>query len=155
MGTLLWRNCKSPVAHSCGLLNHPNSFHGRMFKLNAKCDADSLPYSVILNVTATQYTHSLNSISHPHWLVQWGRHCSHVLIPVHSPWLPGYIDVMQAILVILTMTRLFPDWAHHVHTKFHSIPWHRPICLFVFLTYVFINIKYSPWVLRQMYSCTS
>ena len=28
-------------------------------------------HSVILNVTATQYTCSLNSIYRPHWLVQW------------------------------------------------------------------------------------
>ena len=34
-------------------------------------------------------------------------HCSHMLISVHSPWLPGYIDVMQTILVILTMAGLF------------------------------------------------
>ena len=39
-GTLSWWSCQSPVAHSCGLLNHPNSFHGRMFKLKAKLDAD-------------------------------------------------------------------------------------------------------------------
>ena len=32
------------VAHRGGLLNHPNSFHGGMFKLNAKFDADSLLY---------------------------------------------------------------------------------------------------------------
>ena len=30
-------------------------------------------------------------------------------IPVHSPWLPGYIDVAQTVLVILTMGGLFPD----------------------------------------------
>ena len=63
--------------------------------------------SVILNVMATQYTCSLNNIHHPHWLVQWSHHCSHMGIPVHSPWLPGYIDVMQNILVILTMAGLF------------------------------------------------
>ena len=34
----------TPVAHSCGLLNHLNSFHGGMFKLNAKFYADSLLY---------------------------------------------------------------------------------------------------------------
>ena len=28
-------------------------------------------------------------------------------IPVHSPWLPGYIDVAQTILIILTMAGLF------------------------------------------------
>ena len=45
---------------------------------------------LILNAMATQYTCSLNSIYLPHWLVQWS-HCSHKHIPVHSPWLPGYI----------------------------------------------------------------
>ena len=63
--------------------------------------------SVILNVVATQYTCSLNSVHCPHWLVQWSRYCSCMHIPVHSPWLPGYIDVMQTILVILTMAGLF------------------------------------------------
>ena len=29
-------------------------------------------------------------------------------IPVHSPWLPGYIDVVQTILIVLTMPGLFP-----------------------------------------------
>ena len=37
---------KLPIifAHSCGLLNHPNSFRGGMFKLNAKSDADLLSH---------------------------------------------------------------------------------------------------------------
>ena len=56
--------------------------------------------SVILNVTATQYTCSLNGVYHPHWLAQWSHHCSHMCIPVHSPWLPGYIDIMKAVLYI-------------------------------------------------------
>ena len=43
-GALSWCSCQSPAAHSCGLLNHPNSFHGGMFKLNAKSDEDSLLY---------------------------------------------------------------------------------------------------------------
>ena len=51
--------------------------------------------SVILNVMATQYTCSLNGVYRPHWLVQWSLHCWHMHIPVHSPWLPGYIDVVQ------------------------------------------------------------
>ena len=42
---LLWWSCQSPVAHSCSLLNHLNSFRGEIFKLNAKFDADSLLYS--------------------------------------------------------------------------------------------------------------
>ena len=65
--------------------------------------------SVILKTTATC---SLNSIYHPHWLVQWSRHCSFMCIPVHSPWLPGYIDVMQTIFIILTMAGHFLDRPH-------------------------------------------
>ena len=68
--------------------------------------------SVILNVMATQHTCSLNGVYHPHWLVQWSCRCSLVLIPVHSPWLPGYINVVQTILVILTMAGLFLDRPH-------------------------------------------
>ena len=34
VGALLWWSCQSPVAHSCSFLNHPNSFHAGMFKLN-------------------------------------------------------------------------------------------------------------------------
>ena len=43
-GTLWWWRCQSPVAHSCSLLNHLNSFCGGLFKLKAKFDADSLLY---------------------------------------------------------------------------------------------------------------
>ena len=109
MDILSWWSCQSPVAHSCCLLNHLNSFWGGMFKLNTKSDADLLLYLFILNATATQYAWSLNGVYHPHWLVQWSRHCSHVHIPVHSPWLPGYIDVVQTVLVILIVAGLFPD----------------------------------------------
>ena len=44
MGTLSWWSCESLAAHGCGLLNHVNSFHRGMFKLNAKFDGDSLLY---------------------------------------------------------------------------------------------------------------
>ena len=86
--------------------------------------------SVILNVTATQYTCSLKGIYHPHWLVQWSRHCSHMRIPAHSPWLPGYIDVTQIILVILKVVGLFLDrlmctvFMHvnlHIHPQVDSL----------------------------------
>ena len=68
--------------------------------------------SVILNATATQYTCSLHSVYNPHWLEQWSHHCSCMHILVHSPWLPGYINVLQTILIILTMAALFPDILH-------------------------------------------
>ena len=65
--------------------------------------------SVILNAMTTQYTCSFNSIYHPHWHICWRHHRSHMHIPVHSPWLPGYINVMQTVLIILTMVQHFPD----------------------------------------------
>ena len=30
-------------------------------------------------------------------------------IPVHFPWLPGYIDATSTILIVLSMTGIFPD----------------------------------------------
>ena len=62
---------------------------------------------VILNAMTTQYTCSLSSVYCPHWLVQWSCHCSCLYIPVRSPWLPGYIIVMQTVPIILAMTGLF------------------------------------------------
>ena len=69
-------------------------------------------HSVILNAMATQYIWSLNGVYHPHWLVQWGCHCSHMHIPVHSPWPPGYIDFMQSVLIMLTMAGFFLHQPH-------------------------------------------
>ena len=109
VGALLWWSCQSPVVHSCGLLNYPDSFLGGILKPKTKFDAYSLLYSLILNVMATQYTSSLNGIYCPHWLEQWSHHCSCMRILVHSPWLTGYIDVVQTILIILTMAGLFLD----------------------------------------------
>ena len=40
----VWWSCQSPVAHSCSLLIYPNSFHGGVFKVKAKSDANSLLY---------------------------------------------------------------------------------------------------------------
>ena len=76
--------------------------------MQIRCSA----HSVTWNVTATQCTCSLNGIYRPHWLVQWSRHCSCMCIPVHSPWLPGYMDVVQTILFMLTMAGLFLDRSH-------------------------------------------
>ena len=85
-----------------------------MFKLNTKCDADSLLYSLnhFQCNDHTQLTCSLNGIYHPHWLVLWSHHCSHMHIPVYSPWLQDYIDVTHTIVIILTVAALFPDRPH-------------------------------------------
>ena len=63
--------------------------------------------SVSLNAMATQYTCFLNGVNCPHWPVPWSRHCWHIHIPVYSPWLPGYIDVVQTILFIVTVAGFF------------------------------------------------
>ena len=77
-------------------------------------------HSAILNAMATQHTLSLNGVYRPHWLVQWSRHCSHMHIPVHSPWQPGYTDVTETV-VILTMAGIFPDrLCVCIHTYSHT-----------------------------------
>ena len=77
-GSLLWWSCQSPVAHSCGLLNHLNTSTEECSNWMQNLMQIHCPsWSVILNVTATQYTCSLSGIYHPHWLVQWRHHCSH------------------------------------------------------------------------------
>ena len=111
---LSWRSCKSPVAHSCGLLNHLNSFHRRMFKLNTKSDADLLLYCLSHVECDSHTVHMLNGVYCPYWLVQWSHHCSCMCIPVHSPWLPGYIDISQTVFIMLTMAGHFPDRPRHI-----------------------------------------
>ena len=91
------------------LLNHLNSFCRRMYKLNAEFLADLLLYLLILNAMPTQYTSSLNEFYCPHWPGEWSRHCSGMCTLVHPLWLPGYINVVQTVLFILTMSGLFLD----------------------------------------------
>ena len=65
--------------------------------------------SVILNVIATQYTCWLNGVYCPP-LTSTVR--SSLFMHAHSSplsLLPGYIDAVQTVLVILSMAALFPD----------------------------------------------
>ena len=60
---LSWWSCQSAVAHSCGLQNHSNSFHGGMSKFNANlmqicCSMCSVIFNMI--VTST-HAHSVAS----------------------------------------------------------------------------------------------
>ena len=64
-GVLSWWSCQSLVAHICCLLNHLNSFHGGMFMLNVKFDADYLLYL----------------LSH----FEWDCHTVHMFIQGHLP----------------------------------------------------------------------
>ena len=111
-GMLWWWSCQSPVAHSCGLLNHSTSFCGGILKLTTKCDADSLCYSLSYFEYDSHTVHMLTQRLPPRWLVQWSHHCSHMRIPVYFPWLWGYIRVMKTVLITLTMAGIFPDRPH-------------------------------------------
>ena len=101
---------QSRVSHSRSLLNQPNRLHRGMFKLNTKSDADSLLY-LLSHLECDGHT--------VHMLTQWhlpppltNTLISSMHIPVHYPWLPGYIHVVQTILVILTMAGLFLNNPH-------------------------------------------
>ena len=92
------------------LLNYPNSFRGRMFKLITKFDADLLLYSLSRLECNSHTVHLPTQWALPPSLTSIVKcHCSRMHISVHSPWLPGYIDVTQTVLVILTMAGLFLD----------------------------------------------
>ena len=98
-----------------------------MFELHAKFHAESSLYSLSHLECDGHTVHMLTQW--PHWLVQWSHHCSRMCIPVHSPWLPGYIDVTQTVLVILTIAGLFPDRPHMWR---NLLPWESfpdPPCL--------------------------
>ena len=61
-------------------------------------------------------------------------------IPVHSPWLPGYTDVTQTILIILTMTDLFLDRPHifksYIFTKYIKYI----LYLFIYNYYMIVTV---------------
>ena len=101
--------------------------------------------SVILNVMATQYTCSLNSVCQPHRLVQWSHHCSRVHIPVHSPLLPGYTNVVQTILIILIVAGLFLDRPDAQIEKKKGREWwlNKVLSLWNFLTLLYRKCRLS------------
>ena len=83
VGPLSGWSRQSPVACSCGLLNHLNSFCGGMFKRNSKFDADAL----LGHFKCDSHTvHMLTQQRLPPPLTStWSHHCSRRCIPVHSP----------------------------------------------------------------------
>ena len=114
-------SCQSPVAYSCSLLNHLNSFCGGMFKLNAKWDADSLLY--LLSHFECN-SHTVHMLTQQHLLPPLtSRYCSCMHIPIHSPWLPGYINVVQTVLAMSTIAGLFMDRPCISHSTTMSKLW--------------------------------
>ena len=106
---LVW-SYQLPFAHGCRLVYHPNSSHGGMFKLNAKFDADLLLYS-LSHLECNSYT--------VHVPIQWclpppmtSTVKSSLFMHAHSTPLllaARLHGLMQTILIILTMARLFLD----------------------------------------------
>ena len=95
------------------LLNHLNSFHGGMLSLMQNLmQIHCSTYSVILNVTATQYTCSLKGFYHPHWLVQWSHYCVYMHIPVHTLLSCQFTSMSSKPLLMLTMAGLSSDRPH-------------------------------------------
>ena len=96
-------HCRDEAANHQLPIAAASSFPGGKFKLNTKFDADLLFYS------RSHFECDGHTV---HMLTQWhllppvistvNHHCSHMHFPVYSPWLPGYINVTQTILDILT-----------------------------------------------------
>ena len=104
-----WVHCVE-VTHNCSLLNHPNTFCGGMFKLNLKCDADSLLYSLSYFECNGHTVHLLTQQCLLPLLMSTVK--SSLFMHAHSsphPCLPGYMDVTQTVLITLTMAGIFPD----------------------------------------------
>ena len=96
-------SCQSPVAHSYGLLNHLNSFHGGMFKLNAKLDADLLLY-LLSHFECDSHT--------VHMLTQW-----HLLPPLTSKakW-PLFMHAhFQSPLLGCPVTSCHANHSHYIN----------------------------------------
>ena len=115
--------CCDEAAHSCSILSHPNSFHGGMFKLNAKFDVDQLLYLLSHFECDSHIVDMLPQQCPPPPLTSTVMSSLFTLhSTVHSPWLPGYIDVAQTILVTLTMVELFPGYMCiyiYIYTHIH------------------------------------
>ena len=79
-----------------------------MFKFKAKFDADSLLYLLSHCECDGHIVHMLTQRHLPSPVTSTVKLLLFMHIPVHSPWLPGYINVMQTVLIMLTMAGLFP-----------------------------------------------
>ena len=72
-----------------------------MFKLNAKFDADSLLYLLSHFECDGHTVHMLTQRFLPPPLTSTVKSSLFTMhMPVHSPWLPGYINVTQTVLVM-------------------------------------------------------
>ena len=75
-----------------------------MFKLNTKFDADLLLYFLSQFECNNHTVHVLTQqcLSLPQISTVKLSLFTHALIPVHSLWLPGYINVKQTVIILMT-----------------------------------------------------
>ena len=105
--------CCDEAAHSCGLLNHLNSFHGGMFKLNPNSDEDSLLYQLSHFECDSHTLHGLSQRHLPPLLTSMVKpslfthaHSSPLSLATRLPW------CLAKCSLILTMAKLFLDKPH-------------------------------------------
>ena len=65
-------------------------------------------------------------------------------IPVHSPWLPGYMNVVQTVLVSLTMAGLLPG-RPHMCVESHYYVYCVRVCVKSYYTCVYVGICRGTW----------
>ena len=121
--TLSWWCCQSPVARSCGLLNHLNNFYGRMFKLNTKFGADSLLYS-LSHFECDGYTVNILTQGHPPPPTD--KYSGVVIVhtwALQSTVLSCQVTTMirKPFSLLLTMAGLFPFRPHIIMFIFSSV----------------------------------
>ena len=97
-------------------------------------------HSLVLHAMATQYTRSLSSVYYPHWLLQWRRHCSCMLILffkyislIMLLQLPHFFSPLYSPLCCTHLPPAFPllsscPWVLHIS----SLPSPLPILFFTF-----------------------
>ena len=113
-GVLLWWSCQSPVAHSCSLLNYPNSFHRGLLKLYTKFEADSLLYLLSHFECYGHTVHMLTQQHLPPPLTSTVK--SSLFMHAHSSPLSLAVRLYRYCancFVILTMAGLFSGQASH------------------------------------------
>ena len=133
VGTLSWGSCRSPVAHSCNLLHHLNSFHREMIKLSPKSDADSLLYLLSHFECDSHTVHMLTE--------------QHLLPPLTSTVKSSLFAHVHSSPLSLAV-RL--HWCHTNHSNYINNGWsfpdrwqythtHTYICMYIY-TYTYIHI---------------
>jgi hypothetical protein len=126
------------------LLNHTDSFRGRMSEFEAKREADSWSTrSVTVNTTVTRHTNYAVA-----WLIPQESDCSRMRRKASSAWLPIYIKATRPVLEIFTMAGYFLDRLRTAWKRFivPAICWLlvqqcNKFCVLLWLNWLYINYQ--------------